>query len=242
MRASRPLIGIATDIVEPKPGSILAQCSLAYAEAVARAGGLAVFIPAIVADISRQLEACDGFVLTGGDDPRTEPFGEATHGNATPVHARRQEYDTALARALLDQPEIPVLAICLGMQMLALVAGGSLDQHLPDHLATAAEHAGGNVHRVRQEPGETDLPEGRVASFHRQAVRDAGRLCVVARADDGVIEAVRNQDGDRSGKRSHQCFQLGVQWHPERTADAALGDGLFTRLVRAASARRAGSC
>ena len=226
MPTPRPLIGIATDIVEPKPGSVRAQCSLAYAEAVARAGGLPVFLPAIVGEIARQLETCDGFVLTGGDDPRMESFGEATHPAATVMHAIRQEYETALIRALLERPEIPVLGICLGMQLLALVAGGKLDQHLPDNLATAARHAGGNLHLVRPEGDGHGLVAGAVASFHNQAVRDPGRLRVVARSDDGVIEAVRREGG---------AMCLGVQWHPERTADAALGDRLFAQLVQAAA-------
>jgi putative glutamine amidotransferase len=64
-----------------------------------------------------------------------------------------------------------------------------------------------------------------VTSHHRQAVRDAGSMRVLAHSPDGVIEAI-----ERPGAR----FQVGVQWHPERTEDPALGLGLFEALVQAA--------
>jgi gamma-glutamyl-gamma-aminobutyrate hydrolase PuuD len=223
---NKPLIGIAVDITEPRQGRPRAECSLAYADAVARAGGLPVYLAPVPGDISEQLAAIDGFVLTGGDDPRMEPFGEPTHPQAKPVHPLRQTYETELLRALLARPEIPVLGICLGMQMMAIVAGGRLDQHLPDHLTTAEDHRHDQVHRVRPTGAAGPIAAGPVTSSHRQAVADPGSFRVVAMSDDGVIEAIECPDSR---------FCLGVQWHPERTADAALGDGLFVKLVQAAT-------
>ena len=69
------------------------------------------------------------------------------------------------------------------------------------------------------------LGAGVIHSHHRQAVTDSGSLAVVARAPDGVIEAVRDEQ---------RQFYLGVQWHPERTADAGLGIALFRSMVEAA--------
>jgi len=68
------------------------------------------------------------------------------------------------------------------------------------------------------------ISSGSVHSRHRQAIVDAGRLKVIARAPDGVIEAV--QDPARR-------FYLGVQWHPERTTNTELGSRIFERLVAA---------
>src|SRR5262245_36190027 len=130
--SSPPLIGIAPDVAEPTKGSAApapgarigrprAECSLAYAESAARAGGLPRVLAPIPELMPHQLSTFDGFVMTGGDDPTMEAFGAATHPKATPMHPARQAYDTALIRALLARPEIPVLGICLGMQMLALV-------------------------------------------------------------------------------------------------------------------------
>src|SRR5262249_36624142 len=162
---------------------------------------------------------------TGGDDPRTEAFGEPTHPKTTPVHADRQAYETDLLQALEQRLAAPVLGVCLGMQMMALLAGGRLIQHLPDEGPTADPHSGDAVHLIRTlAPGALGR-EGSVAasvtSHHHQAVRDPGRLRVVALADDGVIEAI--DDPARP-------FYLGVQWHPERTTDRAFGPALFARL------------
>lgn len=177
---------------------------------------------------ARYLALCDAIIFTGGDDPATERYGEPTHPAAKLVHPDRQRFEEALLAALDEarQRVKPVLGICLGMQMMALHRGGALHQHLPDVLATAAEHQNDHQHTLEPAPG-AGLPRGAVASWHHQAVRDAGRLRVIARASDGVIEAI---DDPARG------FYLGVQWHPERTSDPKLGQELFDRLVKAARA------
>lgn len=226
MSASRPLIAIATDIVEPRPGSVRAQCSLAYSAAIARAGGMPVFIPADESLIPEQLAAFDGFVLTGGDDPRTEDFGEPTHPKATPIHPRRQAYEVRLIRELLARPQVPVLGICLGMQLMALVAGGKLDQHMPDSRDDSDRHRDDASHPLIPLEGST-LAAGTVISHHRQAVTEAGAFRVSARSDDGVVEAIEHPAAR---------FCLGVQWHPERTPDARLGPRIFEDFIGAARA------
>jgi len=229
----RPLIAITPDIAEPAPGKTRIQCSLNYSRAIIMAGGLPVFISPDQALIAQQLETFDGFVLTGGDDPRTESFGEPTHPAATPMHAQRQGYEVELIQSLLARPEIPVLGICLGMQLLALVAGGKLDQHLPDHHPNSDRHRGDALHPIIPSPGSS-LPAGQVVSHHRQAVRDAGRFSVAARSDDGLIEAIQLPQA---------AFCLGVQWHPERTPDLSLGAEVFRNFMAAAahrSSRRTG--
>ncbi len=175
---------------------------------------------------ARYLALCDAVIFTGGDDPATERYGEPTHPAAKVVHPDRQRFEEALLAALDEARENakPVMGICLGMQMMALHRGGALHQHLPDVLPTAVEHQNDHQHVVEPSPG-AGLPRGTVASWHHQAVRDAGRLRVIARAADGVIEAV---DDPARG------FYLGVQWHPERTSDPKLGQELFDRLVKAA--------
>lgn len=235
MPSPRPIIGIAPDVAEPRPGSMRATCALTYAEAVRVAGGWPVVLPPILELIPQHLEHCDGFVLTGGDDPRTEPFGHPTNPKATPVHPLRQAFDTALLSALMASPQTPTLGVCLGMQMMALVAGGSLDQHLPDSMPAADRHWNNAGHRVRAVSSASVVgewcgsgQESFVTSHHRQAVRDPGRLRVAAVSDDGLIEAI-----DDPGAR----FFVGVQWHPERTAARALGAGVFEDFVRTATAR-----
>ncbi len=235
MDQTRPIIGMTPDLTEPRSGSVRLECSLAYARAVVAAGGVPVVLPPIVEQIPQHLAICRGFVLTGGDDPRTEMFGEPTHAAARPMHAARQEYEVALLRALDTRPDMPVLGVCLGMQLMALCAGGRLNQHMPDDVPTAAQHAANATHSLRIEPGGHVLArcvseqggELCVTSHHRQAVRDPGRLRVTARAPDGVIEAIDDPS---------RVFYLGVQWHPERTAHRGAGQAVFGALVAAASA------
>ncbi|HED52884.1 MAG TPA: gamma-glutamyl-gamma-aminobutyrate hydrolase family protein, partial [Phycisphaerales bacterium] len=106
------------------------------------------------------------------------------------------------------------------MQMMALHAGGSLNQHLPD---THPDHAihWDNEHEILP---STDalFSRGAVHSRHRQAVENPGDMGVLAIAPDGLIEAV-NDPG--------RPFYVGVQWHPERTDDPALGAMLFQKLI-----------
>lgn len=217
MAVRRPLIGLTPDVID---GRITIRPS--YLDSIRKAGGLPVILSCDPADASALVEQCDGFVFTGGDDPIMEGFGVSTHPCATPIDPRRQAFERALLEALDDREDKPVLGICLGMQMMGLHAGGSLDQFLPETLPTASDHWDGQEHDV-----SGSLGDGRVWSRHRQALASAGSLEVVATAFDGVIEAV---------EAPGRSLYLGVQWHPERTSDSQLGMALFDRLVHAAAA------
>ena len=220
----RPLIAITTDIVEVASRERTAMYP-SYARSVAQAGGLPVLLPHEQGNIGEFVERCDGFVFTGGDDPRMEEFGVATDPRATLLHPDRQRFEVELLRQVLVRDK-PVLGVCLGMQLLALVSRGMLDQRLGEPVA--ANHWE-QEHAVQPEAGAS-LCAGKVLSRHRQAVSDAGVLHVLARAPDGIIEAV----GDPERR-----FCLGVQWHPERTREPALGSRLFEALVAAAQSSRA---
>lgn len=220
----RPIVAISCDLMIVN-GVERALAGRGYADAVLRAGGVPVLlqpIPALAAEIAGRFDA---FVFTGGDDPRTEAFGQPTHPRATPVHPDRQAFETALLSILArEQAHRPVLGVCLGMQMMALSAGGMLDQFMPETTPTHAQHWDAE-HEVMPTPA-CPLPlAGPVRSKHRQAVADAGGLEVIARSGDGVIEGVADP---------RRRFYLGVQWHPERTGHDATGDALFRALVDAA--------
>lgn len=225
-----PIIGVTADLAD-NAGTLRAQVAMAYARAVAAVGGLPIVLPPIPELAAEHVRRCHAVVLTGGDDPRTEQFGVPTHAKATPMRPERQAYELALLDALRER-QMPVLGVCLGMQLMALHAGGRLDQHMADTRADAARHWG-QTHPIVPVVDAGAPPAGRDAIFHaghvlsrhRQAVDDAGRLAILAHADDGVIEAIADPA---------RPFYIGVQWHPERTEDPHLGLELFRRLIDAA--------
>lgn len=218
MATQRPRIGITADVEGP-----VYRLSRSYPELLARAGAAPLVLPCRVECVNDYIQSCDGFLLSGGDDPDMRPWGLPLHPKAKLIDPERQAFELKLLEALAAQPARPVLGVCLGMQLMALHAGGKLDQYLPDTLPTAADHWGRTMHAVAGELGR-----GIVHSHHRQAIVDPGALRIVARAPDGVIEAV--QAGDRP-------YYLGVQWHPERTEEPSLGFDLIRRLVEAAGDR-----
>ena len=219
----RPLIGITAEIRAERYA-----LRRRYADLVVSVGGLPFILPCLPGECAAACVAqCHGLLLSGGDDPRMEAWGTTTHPRAKPVASRRQEFELALLDALDSRPQVPVLGVCLGMQLMGLHAGGALDQFLPESLATAGAHWGGVEHPVSGE-----LADGLVHSHHRQAIVDPGSLLVAATAPDGVIEAIESRD---------RPVYLGVQWHPERTADETLGAGLIRRLVEAAAKQIAAS-
>lgn len=211
---TNPRIGITPDIVEGR-----VTLAVNYVNAVVQAGGVPLVLPPRPDLAPMFVEICDAVILSGGDDVIMEDWGKATHEAATPVDRQRQEFERAMIAALDDVPDLPVLGICLGMQLMGIEHGASFEQHLPDMLKTAAEHQHDSVHVI-----EGDTLNGRVTSHHHQALLDAGRLKVIARAHDGVVEGIVDPD---------RHFYLGVQWHPERTEDDMLGPGLFRSLVAA---------
>jgi putative glutamine amidotransferase len=213
---TRPIIGITADATAEKY-----LVGRSYAEMAARAGGVPVILPCLIECVDDYVRRCDAVILTGGGDPILTRWGVPMHPQAKPVDPDRQAFELALLDRLETQPQRPVLGICLGMQLMGLHGGGKLDQCLADTLPTAGQHWEQRAHQVTGELGC-----GIVHSHHRQALIDAGRLRVVAEAPDGVVEAIRDDE---------RRFYLGVQWHPERTADSTLGLGLFGQLVDAAA-------
>lgn len=214
-----PIVAITPDLALAD-GRPRLQCARAYAACVASAGGTPVVLHPDPALIGEYLRLCHAFVLTGGDDPIMEPLGGVTHPSARTLHPDRQRFELALLGALHHEHH-PVLGICLGMQLMVLDAGGGLHQHLPDVLETAGDHLSRDHPVVPESPL---LRSGMVQSHHHQGVGDAGSLRVASRAHDGLIEAVVDPT---------RPFYVGVQWHPERTEDPALGSDLFEALVRA---------
>lgn len=235
---TRPRIGITLDSEEPGGYSKLPWYALRqnYASSVERAGGLPLLLPHEPDRAGEYLDLIDGLVVTGGAfDIDPAMFGATTRHATVRLKNRRTEFETAIVRSALDR-DMPLLGICGGQQLLNVVLGGTLYQHIPDEIETPLAHEQPNP---RTEPGhEVRVREGTllhricgvttlsVNSAHHQAARDVGPGIVVnATAEDGVIEGIEDP---------RRRFCLGVQWHPEYSISTG-DDRIFDAFVAAAA-------
>lgn len=211
----KPLIGIVLDNVDDSTASNKYLTAMTYSKRVTEAGGLPVHLPQEIVLVNDYAQRCDGFIFTGGNDPDTRLFGEDLHPKARLIAPERQAFEIALLDVLAKAyPSKPVLGVCLGMQMMALHAGGMLEQYLPDVMDQPDLHQADSLHSIDLVASckwleQMLCDEPMVCSYHRQAVKDAGSMRVVAKSPDGLIEAI--DDPSRT-------FYLGTQWHPERVA------------------------
>jgi anthranilate synthase component 2/putative glutamine amidotransferase len=169
-----PVIGITADLVDDG-GRLRHRLNDTYVQAVLRAGGTPLILPCIAGERARMLEAVDGVMMTGGDDIDTRPLGIALHAKAECMLPERQEAEFATLRWLDAHPDVPVLGICLGMQLMGVHRGCRLIQHLHDEIADGERHRHDRIHQVTSELGN-----GPVASWHHQALGDAGPYELIA--------------------------------------------------------------
>ncbi|RYG23871.1 gamma-glutamyl-gamma-aminobutyrate hydrolase family protein [bacterium] len=202
-----------------------------YAQMVAEAGGLPLVVPP-VADMDEIAALADGWLIPGGADLDSAIWGEPLHPKAELQDGTRFEAEKRLFEAL--DPRVPVLGICYGCQVLNVLRGGSLEQHLPDIVGNES-HSGGTMQEYAVEEdsllarsaGTTSM-QGQ--SYHHQAVgKVAEGMRVVAQTPDGTVEALEATD---------RPWTIGVQWHPERTPDDIATRRLFERFVAVADAYR----
>jgi len=235
----RPVIGITAYVERASwgrwvdvPGALVPH---RYVRQVEDSGGIAVVIPprpdfddGTALEI---VERLDGVILAGGVDVAPELYADERHASVQASRPDRDSTELAIARAtaLVD---VPLLGICRGMQVMAVGAGGLLEQHVPDRVGhnehSPAPATYGN-HAVRTVAGtrlaailgeEADVP-----SYHHQSVLTHPGYEASAWADDGTLEAMEDPTA---------FFRLAVQWHPEVGTDRRL----FRALVEAADVTR----
>jgi putative glutamine amidotransferase len=240
----RPVIGIPSPLELARWGAWEDPAYLlprSYADAVQRAGGAALILPADPVWVTHPdeiLDALDALLLAGGADLDPATYGAEPHGESHPGARERDEMEIALARRAIER-DLPLLGVCRGMQVINVALGGTLHQHLPD-LVGHLEHRRNpgsfeqSDHDVRLDPGSLAARSAGeevhvTKSHHHQGVDELGEgLVVTGRATlDDLPEAIELPD---------RRFALGVQWHPEADERSRL----IAALVEEAAVTRAG--
>src|ERR671923_1155904 len=220
-RVSRPVteIGATTGGVKWGPGDdFVTMAPRSYTAAVQRAGGLPVLLPPdddAAEDPDELLDRLDALILAGGNDVDPASYGARPHPEVGSTVPERDRFELALAHRALER-ELPLLAICRGMQMLNVACGGTLVQHVPD-VVGHEEH--------RHTPGQfADHDVGLEAGSLAARAAGADRLAVKSHHHQGVdelgegLEVTAWSIGDglaEAGEGRQQPFTLGVLWHPE---------------------------
>ena len=232
--SSRPLIGLTTYVEPATHGAwneVSALLPISYVSAVIRSGGTPLLLPPSPADPHDVLSVLAGLVVTGGPDVDPARYGAAPHEETDRPRPERDHWESALCLAAVEL-DMPLLAICRGLQVLNVALGGTLHQHVPDVTGTESHR----LVRGQMSPNLVRVDDGSVLAavlgssseglcHHHQAIdRLGGGLKAVAFADDGTVEGAELPD---------RGFAVGVQWHPE---DNPEDDRLFEALVEASVA------
>ncbi|MGH9240156.1 MAG: gamma-glutamyl-gamma-aminobutyrate hydrolase family protein [Vicinamibacterales bacterium] len=226
------------------PVIAIAPCSKQhdYEEAVRRAGGEVRILNYETDRPADVVNEVDGILLPGGDDVLPSLYGADPHPTFDAAEPGRDAYELELATRAGDA-DLPLFAICRGIQVLNVARGGTLVQDIPSELPDAIPHEvrdtpftiahdvwvsdGTLLHTLLRERIDGDACP--VNSRHHQAVQKVGSgLVVSATAPDGVIEAVEDPS-----KR----FCVGVQWHPENFYRTGEFRALFEAFITAAQER-----
>ena len=210
-----------------------------YVDSVRRSGACPILLAPGEESLDGWLELADGVLFPGGGDIDPARYGGSEHEMIYMVDSERDTTELALLNRILESG-LPTLGICRGTQLLNVALGGTLFDHLPDHVGEEVAHRlpprEPTPHAIRVEKGSglaaiLGKTEFDAESWHHQAIREvAPGLTAVAQAPDGTVEAVEKKD---------HPWLYAVQWHPELTAEKdPVQQRLFNALTEAALAAR----
>jgi putative glutamine amidotransferase len=245
MDHARPLIAVPA--YRLRPGSVARWpeggygVPAPYLDALRRAGArTAILAPGETAQADDLLERFDGLLLVGGGDVAPTRYGGELGAHDYAIDPERDAFEIALLHAA-ERAAMPALCICRGAQVMNVAYGGTLHQHLPgvngllEHGVpldeTTAMHDVETVEGTRLANTATPSPL-RCSSHHHQGIAVVGKgISISGRSSDGLVEAIERDSQDGG-------WMLGVQWHPEETADTdPAQQALFDTLVRLAGNR-----
>lgn len=229
-----PLVAL-TATTKETDGMMRVRLNEAYVNAVRAAGLTPVIVPPLPPEaVEPILSAVRGVVLTGGEDVDPAEYGQQSQGS-NPPHRDRDKCEIAMVHGARER-NIPVLAICRGIQLVNVALGGTLIQDIPTQRPSAIDHDSKaremRVHDIVLEP-ESKLSaaigtsRAAVNSAHHQAIdRLAEGLKMTAWSPDGIVEGAEWE--------GHYWWMLAVQWHPEELIrDTHNWDrGLFRAFAR----------
>jgi putative glutamine amidotransferase len=228
---ARPLIAVsaAVEVLPTAFGEVdCTRLTTAYTDALYAAGGRPVILPVVARPPAELLDGFAGLVLSGGGDIDPAMYGQAPDPTVYGIRRDRDEFEAALYREAIDR-QIPILAICRGMQLVNILRGGTLHQQIsedarhwqtrppeePNHEIVVTPHS--RLARILH-----GHAEGEVNSYHHQCIGRIGTGLRITARTGNVIEAVEADDADL----------IAVQWHPEQMVPAdAVQRALFESFV-----------
>ena len=236
-----PVIGITLDYEEAGGYSKMPWYALRenYCGSVAKFGAVPLPLPHEVQLVDTYLNMIDALLITGGAfDVSPALYGDSSQHEKTTLKERRTKFEYGMTQGAVKRG-IPILGICGGEQLLNVVLGGTLIQHIPDAIENALEHEQPNP---RTEPGhEVDVMPGtllsRIVGQSRIAVNTAHHQAVAKPAPGTVVNATTSDGVIEGIELTSHPFCLGVQWHPEYFVCEADGK-IMQAFVQAASQKK----
>lgn len=246
MQTKRPIIGVLPDHKEGGLNRYSLKDHYAirenYIDSIIQAGGLPIVLVYDYEAIDYYLDLIDGLYITGGMDINPARYGDDVIHPTIKLNLPRENFEFKIVEKAL-KTDLPIFGICNGMQLINILHGGKLIQHIPDD-PKFMDHEQGHFEDFKNySKGYHEIIFERDSkifeiikceklltnSSHHQAISSLGsQLKITARTNDGIIEAIEKPD---------HPFCIGVQWHPEYKSSQAEGK-LFEAFVSASLSRK----
>lgn len=236
----KPIIGISLDLQHDNDEYSYSKfpwyaLRANYSDAISAHGGLPIMLPFDESAIEETLDLIDGLLIPGGDwdiDPAF--YGQKVISDKVLINHRRTAYDIKLMQKALAR-DMPVLGVCYGMQLMNVLAGGTLIQDLPTFRPSDINHEQPDPKNALWHDIEimqdtklwkigSKCSKEKVNSTHHQAIDELGKNIIIsAIAPDNIIEAIES---------TMHRFAIGVEWHPEYQS-IELDKNIFKEFIKA---------